>query len=128
MEIQTLMTILATIALAGGVGVVVRLYNALVKKPERVRAVLRKQGISGPPPTFVLGNILEIKKAMSTPPKSTTSDHQNKTTDSDQAAQISHIYDANILPFFVNWRQKYGTPLICYHLVYQHSLIPCLIY
>ncbi|KAF7119820.1 hypothetical protein RHSIM_Rhsim13G0057000 [Rhododendron simsii] len=111
MEIQTVMTILATIALAGGVWVVVRLYNALVKKPERVRAVLRKQGISGPPPTFVLGNILEIRKAMSSSPKATTStDHQNKTTtDNDQAAaQISHIYDANILPFFVSWRQRYG--------------------
>jgi len=45
-----------------------RLYNSFVKKPNVVRSKLRKQRISGPPPTILLGNLMDIiKSQLSTP-------------------------------------------------------------
>ncbi|KAL2544612.1 Cytochrome [Forsythia ovata] len=38
-------------------------YNELVIKPKKLREMLRKQGINGPPPKILFGNILEIKKS-----------------------------------------------------------------
>ncbi|KAJ0007481.1 hypothetical protein Pint_30701 [Pistacia integerrima] len=55
--------------LLGWVGVIgfvlIRLYYGLVLKPERLGAKMRKQGIIGPPPTLLLGNIRELKKSQS---------------------------------------------------------------
>ncbi|GFZ20016.1 hypothetical protein Acr_28g0007210 [Actinidia rufa] len=100
METQIMMKIFVSVAVVGALGWLVRLYNALVKKPQSVRAQLAKQGISGPPPTFILGNILEIRKARSGSDKA-------ETPTADQP-QISHDYDGNIMPVFDTWRQKYG--------------------
>ncbi|TXG46819.1 hypothetical protein EZV62_026113 [Acer yangbiense] len=55
--------LLSFAVLIGFVEVLVSLYKRLVVKPEKLREMLRKQGISGPPPTLLLGNIREIKKA-----------------------------------------------------------------
>ncbi|CAI9103161.1 OLC1v1001607C1 [Oldenlandia corymbosa var. corymbosa] len=44
-----------------------RLHNALVIQPGKLRSIMRKQGIRGPPPTPLFGNISEIKKAWSAP-------------------------------------------------------------
>ncbi|GFZ01784.1 cytochrome P450, family 714, subfamily A, polypeptide 1 [Actinidia rufa] len=101
MDTQVLLKVLLSIGVVCAIGLFVRLYNALVKKPERVRAQLRKQGITGPPPAFLVGNILEIKKARSEAAEAET----KKTTDQ---PQISHNYEHNILPFFDGWRKKYG--------------------
>ncbi|KAL0007455.1 hypothetical protein SO802_008957 [Lithocarpus litseifolius] len=61
-----LMMVFNTLSLLGALIFFVHLYNVLVRKPERLRAVLRKRGISGPRPTFLLGNMTEFKKALST--------------------------------------------------------------
>ncbi|KAL6146909.1 hypothetical protein ACLB2K_057585 [Fragaria x ananassa] len=74
------------------------LYNALVTKPEKLRSILRKQGIVGPPPTFLLGNIREIKKAQKSPTQDAT------TTQ----LLTSHNLAATLFPFFEEWRSKYG--------------------
>ncbi|RVW24137.1 Cytochrome P450 714C2 [Vitis vinifera] len=46
-----------SIALVGVLGLFFRLYNALVVKPKKLRSILRNQGISGPPPSFLLGQV-----------------------------------------------------------------------
>ncbi|XP_047306869.1 cytochrome P450 714C2-like [Impatiens glandulifera] len=97
MEAQLIALITTTSFVGVAIILLIRLYNALVKEPERLRGLLRKQGISGPPPTFLLGNILEIKKARSNasakPRDSVVSGHNCATT---------------LLPFFENWRKQYG--------------------
>ncbi|KAL1308355.1 hypothetical protein HN51_050298 [Arachis hypogaea] len=75
------------------------LYNTLVGKPKRLRSKLIRQGINGPPTTFILGNIREIKKAkqLTTTPKS----HSLEPIDVHDCASLN-------FPFIEKWRQKYG--------------------
>ncbi|KAL3531003.1 hypothetical protein ACH5RR_010325 [Cinchona calisaya] len=86
-------------ALLGFLGLLLRLYNALVAKPERLRSALRKQGVSGPKPTLLLGNILEIKKAR---------DASAKATSECDGAPVYHNCGSFLLPFFDKWRKQFG--------------------
>ncbi|KAK4858583.1 hypothetical protein QYF36_018810 [Acer negundo] len=97
--------------LIGFVEVLVSLYKRLVVKPERLREMLRKQGISGPPPTLLLGNIREIKKAQAqskikAPLISTINDDEPAAAAT--TTSISHNIDALLFPFFDQWRKQYG--------------------
>ncbi|KAL6136256.1 hypothetical protein ACLB2K_061555 [Fragaria x ananassa] len=81
---------LISFVLLAFLGVFARLYNALVTKPEKLRSILRKQGIIGPPPTFLLGNIREIKKA-----------HKSPTQDATTSQLLtSHNLASTLFPFF----------------------------
>ncbi|KAH7542857.1 hypothetical protein FEM48_Zijuj02G0119800 [Ziziphus jujuba var. spinosa] len=62
-EFELIKMLASSIAVVGLIGIVVRLYNVLVIRPRRLRSLLAKQGISGPPSTLLLGNIMEIKKS-----------------------------------------------------------------
>ncbi|KAL5759020.1 hypothetical protein ACOSP7_021631 [Xanthoceras sorbifolium] len=105
-KVKILVTIVMMI---GFVELLVSLYKRLVEKPERLREMLRKQGISGPPPTLMLGNIREIKKARSKKvvvPSTTTIDEPAAA-----ATIISshhHNVAASLFPFFEQWRRQYG--------------------
>ncbi|KAF5470301.1 hypothetical protein F2P56_010823 [Juglans regia] len=90
--------IFVCLALLGFTGLLVRLYNALVVKPERLRSALRKQGITGPPPTLLLGNIREIKKARSTSVNVAPAGE----------SPVSHNCASLLFPFFEQWRKTYG--------------------
>ncbi|KAF5470304.1 hypothetical protein F2P56_010825 [Juglans regia] len=89
--------IFIAVAFLAFAGLLVRLYNALVLKPDRLRSALRKQGITGPPPTLLLGNIWEIKKALSTKVKAPA-----------REIPVYHNCAALITPFFEQWRKQYG--------------------
>ncbi|KAG2669767.1 hypothetical protein I3843_14G048900 [Carya illinoinensis] len=95
--------IFVSLALLGFTGLLVRLYNALVVKPERLRSALRKQGITGPPPTLLLGNIREIKKA-----RSSTSVKVAPAGES----PVSHNCASLLFPFFEQWRKTYGNVFV----------------
>ncbi|KAL3531004.1 hypothetical protein ACH5RR_010326 [Cinchona calisaya] len=97
MEVQVLVKIVISIAIIGGVGLFLRLYRALVSKPEKLRLALRKQGINGPPPTILLGNILEIKRL-----RSATSKHPTC------GAPTEHNCSNALFQFFEQWQKKYG--------------------
>ena len=95
-----LMMVFNTLSLLGALIFFVHLYNVLVRKPERLRAMLRKQGISGPRPTFLLGNMMEFKKALSTT--------ERKVVTTSTGAPVSHNCAATIFPFLEKWRKQYG--------------------
>ncbi|GMY10395.1 cytochrome P450 714C2-like [Fagus crenata] len=97
MELQFDAKIFISFALLGFFGLLVRLYNSLVVKPKRLRSMLRKQGINGPVPTLLIGNIKEIKKAQSTTVKAPTTE-----------PPVSHNCAAVLFPFFEQWRKQYG--------------------
>lgn len=97
MDSSSLSKVLISVAVIGFAGLILRLYNSLVAKPGRLRAALRKQGVNGPKPTLLLGNILEIKKARDAAAKNTT-----------DGAPESHKCGSFLLPFFDKWRSQFG--------------------
>ncbi|GKU91594.1 hypothetical protein SLEP1_g5450 [Rubroshorea leprosula] len=80
--------------------ILVNLFNSLILKPGRLRSKLRKQGIRGPPPAILLGNIKEIKK---------TQTHPEVSKSSKGEEPISHNCSSLLFPFFDQWRQQYGS-------------------
>ncbi|KAK4407594.1 cytochrome [Sesamum angolense] len=98
MEIQLLSKLLVSVVCVAVLGLFFRLYNALVAKPGRLRSALRRQGLRGPPPTFLLGNILDMKKARDVAAKAATGN----------GPPTSHNCGAALLPFFEEWRKTYG--------------------
>lgn len=87
------------VALIGLVSIVIPVCDALIFQPERLRSKLRKQGIRGPPPAFLLGNIRDIKKAQSKVSKASREGEQ----------VISHHSSNTPFSFFEQWSKKYGS-------------------
>ena len=92
-----LLKVMITIALLGFFSKLIQICDALILKPERLRSKLRKQGIRGPPPSILLGNINDIKKMKST---------ASKTQPGEQA--LTHNCSSAVFPFFDLWRKQYG--------------------
>uniref|UniRef100_A0A6N2LWQ6 Cytochrome P450 n=1 Tax=Salix viminalis TaxID=40686 RepID=A0A6N2LWQ6_SALVM len=78
----------------------VHVYCTVVLRSERIKRKLRMQGIQGPPPSFLYGNLPEMQKI------------QMKTlkASSFQAADfIAHDYTSTVFPYFEQWRKEYGS-------------------
>ncbi|KAG8375396.1 hypothetical protein BUALT_Bualt10G0095800 [Buddleja alternifolia] len=81
-------------------GFCIHLYISLITNPKKLRKILRQQGIEGPPPKILLGNILEIKKSRA---------------DADKAVVTAHPHPpvihntATVFPFLEQWRKQYGS-------------------
>ncbi|KAL1558742.1 cytochrome P450 714C2-like protein [Salvia divinorum] len=98
MATQFLWNVLVSAAVVVSLRLLFLLYNVVVAQPRNLRSALRRQGLSGPPPAFLLGNILQMKRARDAAAK---------------AAPISgpppaHNCGAALLPFFDEWRKRYG--------------------
>ncbi|XP_059454628.1 cytochrome P450 714C2-like [Corylus avellana] len=94
-----LVKIIITIALLWLVSTLLQMCDAQILKPRRLRSILRKQGIRGPPPSFFLGNIGDMKKM-----KSSASKDQQK-----EEQAITHDCSSALFPFFDEWRKSYGS-------------------
>lgn len=68
-------------------------------KPNRIRRKLRRQGIGGPRPSILFGNIAEMDKIgeESKPPPAGRG-----------SVGVSHDWATSIFPFFCRWTQQYG--------------------
>ncbi|XP_022941651.1 cytochrome P450 714A1-like isoform X2 [Cucurbita moschata] len=89
------------------VAVLVHLYfNSAWRKTAELRRKLREQGVMGPPPSVLFGNLPEMKKiqleaaAMASPPRHAS-------------AIVAHDYTSTLFPCLVKWRKQYG-PLYTY--------------
>ncbi|XP_075634020.1 cytochrome P450 714C2-like [Castanea sativa] len=102
MELQFDSKTCLSLAVLGFIGLLQLLYNALVAKPRRLRSLLSKQGISGPPPSLLLGNAREMKIGQSTAVKAHTSE-----------PPVSHNCAAHLFGFFDKWRKQYGALVTC---------------
>ncbi|KAK1375677.1 Triterpene C-23 carboxylase [Heracleum sosnowskyi] len=74
------------------------LYVMLVANPRKIRRMLKKQGINGPKPKFLLGNILELKKM-----KDAVVKHSDSTE-----PPVLHNCGPLLLPFFDTWKHQFG--------------------
>jgi hypothetical protein len=66
-------------------------WTILWLRPERIRQRLRRQGVKGPKPSLLLGNIPEMRRIQK---QLAESDHQEQ-----QAAGGSHRFSANYIKY-----------------------------
>lgn len=93
--------VLVTIGLLWLLRIVYRLYKALFLNPKRLSSILEKQGIKGPPPSFLLGNLAEMLKAKSEIPKRPPGEKG-----------IVHDCPTALFPAVQNWNKEYGMYII----------------
>jgi len=85
------------------VSLVAYLYSILWLRPERLRQKLRSQGVKGPKPSFLFGNIQEMRRI------------QQQLTESRQEQEagitdrFSSNYVATLFPYFLHWSRVYGS-------------------
>ncbi|KAJ9672208.1 hypothetical protein PVL29_025729 [Vitis rotundifolia] len=95
---QMLMTCLSAF-LIGLWGILfVRVFNDILVKPNAIRWKLRRQGIRGPPPSFVTGNIPEMGRIMS----------MAKAPSSESPPPLD-FSSPRIFPYFSKWTKQYGS-------------------
>ncbi|KAL8531336.1 hypothetical protein ACS0TY_008095 [Phlomoides rotata] len=102
MEIPLMSKLFLSVVAVAALGLIFRVYNALVGQPRKLRSSLLKQGLSGPPPTILLGNILEMKRARDAAAKAAPA----------AGPPTSHNCGSMLLPFFDEWRKQYGDVFI----------------
>ncbi|KAK9274139.1 hypothetical protein L1049_018953 [Liquidambar formosana] len=102
--------IISSVVLGGLLVVVIYVYNLLVLKPNRLRSKLEKQGIRGPSPSFLLGNIPEMKRILvqfqSTAKTALKDPHHD-------GVALAHDWLPTVFPCFEQWRNEYG-PIFVY--------------
>ena len=89
---------IVSVVLGGVVGLFIYLYNTLILKPKRLQLRLGKQGIRGPSPSFLVGNIPQIKRIQTQKAHSTTPKH----------VPIAHDWYCTLFPYIEQWRNQYG--------------------
>ncbi|PQQ09441.1 cytochrome P450 714A1-like [Prunus yedoensis var. nudiflora] len=87
---------IAHFLLIGVLRVLFRLMKEMWLKPTRIRSVLWKQGIRGPPPSFIAGNVPEMQKIQSSNQKPYDANH------------VHHNWVPSIFPYLQRWEQLYG--------------------
>ncbi|KAH7544952.1 hypothetical protein FEM48_Zijuj01G0040600 [Ziziphus jujuba var. spinosa] len=92
-----------TVALLGLISVLFKLCDALALKPRRLRSVLQKQSISGPTPSFLLGNIPDMVKKQPT---------VSKPPQEDEDKGMIHNCPPLIFPHLVQWSKEYGPKFV----------------
>ncbi|KAI4373070.1 hypothetical protein MLD38_011233 [Melastoma candidum] len=75
--------------------------TALVVKPRRIRYMLRKQGIVGPPPSFLLGNLKEFRQC-----------NASRVPQSPQ--DMTHNCSSKLFSFMDRWRAEYGSTFLMF--------------
>lgn len=70
--------------------------------PRRIKKIMEKQGVRGPKPRFLVGNIMEVASLVS---KSTSQDMES----------IDHDIVGRLMPHFVAWSEIYGK--FCFQLI-----------
>ncbi|XP_030530565.1 cytokinin hydroxylase-like [Rhodamnia argentea] len=69
--------------------------------PARAYQKLKRNGLRGPSPTFPLGNLMDMKKAIQ--------DESCSVNSSDESSKIiSHDKHSTVLPYFARWQKSHG--------------------
>ncbi|XWS08106.1 hypothetical protein CRYUN_Cryun41cG0050800 [Craigia yunnanensis] len=111
--------VLLTIPLLGFIGLLTRLFDGLILKPERLRSKLRNQGIRGPPASFLLGNLWDLMKTR-------LKDSNLLQEEEEEQVMITHNCSSTVFPYFDQWREQYGPTFVFSmgNLVVLHSNYP----
>ncbi|XP_074286469.1 cytochrome P450 714A1-like [Silene latifolia] len=96
--------IILSLLICGVVKFVIELYkNNLWVKCEMQRRKLRKQGIKGPSPSFLYGNVSKMDKIRAMVAKETPLNSSNNNGEI-----VGHDYTSSLFPYFEQWRKEFG--------------------
>ncbi|KAH1073383.1 hypothetical protein J1N35_025711 [Gossypium stocksii] len=95
--------LILSVVLTGFVGLLFHLYNGVLLKPKKLRLKLQNQGIKGPCPSFLYGNIHEMKRIQLQALSTAKSAHKDLKTD------FSHHWFPTLFPYLDKWRNEYGS-------------------
>lgn len=85
--------------------------NILWMKPHRLRKKLERQGIRGPKPSFLYGNVSEMQKIQSDVKAMKASRLL------DNGDFVGDDYTCVLFPYFEQWRKQYGMLYLIHHLL-----------
>ena len=94
--------LILSIVLGGFAGLLFHLYSGVLLKPKKLRLKLQNQGIKGPCPSFLYGNIHEMRRIRLQALSAANS------TQKDQKAAIAHDWFPTLFPHLEKWRNEYG--------------------
>ena len=95
MEIEIVIEVFTALCLIWFCSLVLYWCNVMWLHPQRICNKMRRQGISGPPPSFLYGNLTEMKRLA-------LKEKENI------GEPITHHYTPTVLPYFEKWRKRYG--------------------
>ncbi|KAE9605968.1 hypothetical protein Lal_00025493 [Lupinus albus] len=101
-----------SVIIVGILSCIVYVYVNKWYKSERIRRKLIKQGISGPPPSFLRGNLPDMQRIQA---------QVSSTNNSFKFLEHHDDYTATIFPYFEHWRKQYGR-LYTYSTGMKHHL------
>ncbi|KAG5012736.1 hypothetical protein JHK86_024997 [Glycine max] len=93
-------------ALNGKDSAILSVYGNLWHESQRVRKRLQMQGIKGPPPSFLHGNLPDMQRIQSQAKAASTCNSNH----SDQF--LAHDYTTTLFPYFEHWRKQYATGML----------------
>ncbi|KAH1265574.1 Cytochrome P450 714A1 [Glycine max] len=94
------------VAIVGILSWILFVYGNLWHESQRVRKRIQMQGIKGPPPSFLHGNLPDMQRIQSQAKAASTCNSNH----SDQF--LAHDYTTTLFPYFEHWRKQYGTLLL----------------
>ncbi|RRT34218.1 hypothetical protein B296_00055941, partial [Ensete ventricosum] len=83
-------------------------YYVLWIRPERMRSKLRSQGIDGPPPSLIHGNILEMRKIL-------REERKKKAQEEECGPSVTASYVSALFPYLTRWRKRYAKSCLLEH-------------
>ncbi|MBA0772354.1 hypothetical protein Gotri_007745 [Gossypium trilobum] len=95
--------LILSVVLTGFVGLLFHLYSGVLLKPKKLRLKLQNQGIKGPCPSFLYGNIHEMKRIQLQALSTAKSAHKDLKPD------FSHHWFPTLFPYLDKWRNEYGS-------------------
>ncbi|KAL5192504.1 Cytochrome P450 714A1 [Glycine soja] len=96
------MKLVFSVAVVGILSWILSVYGNLWHESQRLRKRLQMQGIKGPPPSFLHGNLPDMQRIQSQAKAAST-------CNSDLSDQfLAHDYTATLFPYFEHWRKQYG--------------------
>ncbi|EYU44640.1 hypothetical protein ABFS82_08G071700 [Erythranthe guttata] len=104
MEVVVMMMSVLVVVMCGGVAYLVarggyETVSCYWITPRRIKRIMEEQGVRGPKPRFLVGNILDMATLVA---KSTSHDMDS----------VNHDVVSRLLPHFVSWSQSYGKRFI----------------
>uniref|UniRef100_A0A7N0T0M6 Cytochrome P450 n=1 Tax=Kalanchoe fedtschenkoi TaxID=63787 RepID=A0A7N0T0M6_KALFE len=93
-----------TATVCGLLWMILHVYRVLVSNPRKIRARLERQGVRGPRPSVIFGNIPEMKRIMQLQALKSTESESGDSLES----SLQHNWPPKIFPYYDKWSKEYG--------------------